>query len=39
MKFLEWLDGLGTIDRDSCEVWEIFGDFSGILEGLGGLMT
>jgi hypothetical protein len=34
LKFLKWLEGFGTKDRGSCEIWEIFGDFCGFLEGL-----
>jgi hypothetical protein len=26
-EFLEWLEGLGTKDRGSCEFWRFFGDF------------
>jgi hypothetical protein len=32
---LEWLEGLGEKDRGLCKIWEVFRDFSGILEGLG----
>jgi hypothetical protein len=31
---LEWLEGLGAEDRGSCEIWEFFKGFNGILEGL-----
>jgi hypothetical protein len=33
-EFFEWLEGLGTKDMVSCEIWGFLGDFCGILEGL-----
>jgi hypothetical protein len=34
LEFLEWLEGLDTKDRGSCEIWGFFRDFCGIFEGL-----
>jgi hypothetical protein len=34
MEFLEWLEGLGSKDRDSCKIWEFFRDFCGFFECL-----
>jgi hypothetical protein len=33
LKFLEWLEGLGTKERGSYEIWGFFRDFCGILKG------
>jgi hypothetical protein len=34
LKFLEWLEGLWHKRRGSCGIWDFFGDFCGVLEGL-----
>jgi hypothetical protein len=39
LKFLVWLEGLGTDDRGSCQILDLFRDFCGIFGVFNGLRT